>query len=69
MVATNRIACRHLQMVDTQPLREQWIERLAAAVPRVEVTGWHKPAESVVRVFDGSGRERCVIDISSYLAR
>lgn len=69
MMAMTRIAGRHLLMVDTQLLREQWIEKLAALAPRVEVTRWHKPAKHVVTVYDREGHERSVIDIYSYQTR
>lgn len=69
MMAMTRIAGRHLLMVDTQLLREQWIEKLTQAAPRVKVTRWHKPAKSVVRVFDCEGSERCVIEIYNYMTR
>jgi hypothetical protein len=69
MMAMTRIAGRHLLMVDTQLLREQWIEKLTTLAPRVEVTLRHKPTRSVVTVFDRAGGERCVIDIFSYQTR
>jgi len=69
MMAMTRMAGRHLLMVDTQLLREQWVEKLTKTAPAVEVTRWHKPAKTVVRVFDRAGKERCVIDIFSYQTR
>jgi superfamily II DNA or RNA helicase len=69
MMAMTRIEGRHLLMVDTQLLRDQWIEKLTALSPRVEVTRWHKPAKHVVKVFDRADALRCTIDIFSYQTR
>lgn len=69
MTAMTRIAGRHLLMVDTQLLREQWIEKLSALAPRVEVAHRYKPSKDLVTVFDREGRERCVIEIYSYQTR
>jgi superfamily II DNA or RNA helicase len=69
MMAMTRIEGRHLLMVDTQLLREQWIEKLTALAPRVEVTRWHKPSKHVVKVFDRAGVLRSTIDIFSYQTR
>jgi len=69
MMAMTRIEGRHLLMVDTQLLRDQWIEKLAALSPRVEIARWHKPSKHVVKVFDRAGALRCTIDIFSYQTR
>src|SRR5205823_2831133 len=59
----------HLLMVDTQLLREQWIEKLTTLSPRVAVRRCHKPAKHVLAIYDRDGNERCVIDIYSYQTR
>jgi hypothetical protein len=69
MMAMTRIAGRHLLMVDTQLLREQWIEKMTALAPGVEVRRCHKPAKHVLTVYDRDGNERCVIEIFSYQTR
>lgn len=69
MMAMTRIAGRHLLMVDTQLLRDQWIEKLTALAPKVEVTRRAKPSMHEVRVFDHSGRLRSSIHIYSYQTR
>ena len=69
MMAMTRIAGRHLLMVDTQLLREQWIEKLTTLAPRVAVRRCHKPAKHVLAIYDREGNERCVIDIYSYQTR
>ena len=69
LMVLTRIAGRHLLMVDTRLLREQWIESLRAHAPTVEVRHHAKPSRTVVRVLDRGGAERCVIDIYSYQSR
>ncbi len=69
MMAMTRISGRHLLMVDTQLLREQWIEKLSALAPRVDVAHCYKPSKDVLTVFDREGSERCVIEIYSYQTR
>jgi superfamily II DNA or RNA helicase len=55
MMAMTRISGRHLLMVDTQMLREQWIEKLSALAPRVDVAHCYKPSKDVLTVFDREG--------------
>src|SRR5207245_7248013 len=59
MMAMTRIVGRHLLMADTQLLREQWIEKLTALAPRVEVRRCHKPAKHAITIYDRDGNERC----------
>ena len=70
MVALTRLAGRHLLMVDTALLREQWIEKLHERAPSIRVARkWTKPARTEVTVFDRAGKVRCVIEIYSYQTR
>jgi superfamily II DNA or RNA helicase len=69
MMAMTRIAGTHLLMVDTQLLRDQWIEKLTALAPKVEVIRRVKPSMHEVRVFDRDGALRSSIHIYSYQTR
>jgi len=69
MMAMTRIPGRHLLMVDTQLLRDQWIEKLTALAPRVEVVRRAKPSMHEVRVFERDGGLRSCIHIYSYQTR
>lgn len=69
MMAMTRIPGRHLLMVDTQLLRDQWIEKLTASAPKVEVVQRAKPSMHEVRVFDRNGSLRSSIHVYSYQTR
>jgi superfamily II DNA or RNA helicase len=69
MMAMTRIPGRHLLMVDTQLLRDQWIEKLTDLAPKVEVVRRAKPSMHKVRVFDRTGSLRSAIHIYSYQTR
>lgn len=69
MMAMTRIPGRHLLMVDTQLLRDQWIEKLTALAPKVAVVRRAKPSMHQVRVFDRNGALRSSIHIYSYQTR
>ena len=55
LMALTRIPGKHLLLVDTQLLREQWIEKFREFAPRVEVRQHVKPVHSTVSVFEPGG--------------
>ena len=69
LVALTRLAGRHLLMVDTDLLREQWIEKLRERAPALRVVRKWKPSHFEATVFDRAGLVRCVIEIYSYHTR
>ena len=66
LMALTRIPGKHLLLVDTQLLREQWIEKFREFAPRVEVRQHAKPVHSTVSVFEPGGDLRCVVKIFNY---
>lgn len=69
LMAMTRLAGRHLLMVDTQLLREQWVEKFTAFAPRVEVRHHAKPVHATVRIFDAEGGLRSQVEIYNYASR
>ena len=69
LAVMTRLQGRHLLMVNTNLLREQWIEKLRHLAPRVDVRRVWKPAHVKVTVYTATGEERCTIEIYSYLTR
>jgi superfamily II DNA or RNA helicase len=69
MTILTRLAGRHLLVVDTQMNREQWIERLVCHAPRVEVRRCRRPTMVEITVFERDGRQRCSIEIYTYMIR
>lgn len=66
LMALTRIAGRHLLLVDTQLLREQWIEKFREFAPRVEVRHHAKPVHATISVYEPGGGLRCVVEIFNY---
>jgi hypothetical protein len=66
LMALTRIPGKHLLLVDTQLLREQWIEKFREFAPRVEVRQHAKPVHRTVSVFEPGGDLRCIVEIFNY---
>lgn len=69
MAILTRVAGRHLLVVDTQLNREQWIERFVRHAPRVVVHRRTRPTRVEMVVFDRDNRERCSVEIYTYMTR
>lgn len=68
-MALTRIPGRHMLMVSTKAVRNQWLEHFRAYAPGASIRWVYKPLYAEVRVRDAEGRERAVIEIYSYATR
>ncbi len=68
-MALTRIGGRHMLMVNTRAVRDQWVAHFEAYAPGTVVRKHWKPLHTEVTIREANGRGRSVIDIYSYATR
>ncbi len=68
-MALTRIGGRHMLMVNTRAVRDQWVAHFEAYAPGTVVRKHWKPLHTEVTIREANGRVRSVIDIYSYATR
>ena len=68
-MALTRIGGRHMLMVNTRAVRDQWVAHFEAYAPGTVVRKHWKPLHTEVTIRETNGRVRSVIDIYSYATR
>lgn len=65
-MALTRIPGRHMLMVNTRAVRDQWVMHFEAYAPSATVRKHRKPVHTEVTIRDADGGVRSVIEIYSY---
>ncbi|MBK7238026.1 MAG: hypothetical protein IPI02_21340 [Sterolibacteriaceae bacterium] len=68
-MALTRIPGRHLLMVSTRAVRDQWIEHFRSFAPNATIRWVYKPFHVEATVCEADGSVRAVVDLYSYATR
>lgn len=68
-MALTRIPGRHMLMVNTRAVRDQWVRHFEGFAPSTEIRRCWKPLHTTVTIREPEGNVRSVIDIYSYATR